>query len=66
MAISFFNKRGQEREMTFVDHLEELRWHIVRSLIAVIITAILIFIYIDWIYDNVITGPLQPDFVSYR
>ena len=65
MALSFFNKRGQDREMTFIDHLEELRWHIVRSLLAIIVAAVLIFIYIDWIYDHVITGPLQKDFVSY-
>lgn len=51
--------------MTFIDHLEELRWHIVRSLLSVIVAAILIFLYIDWIYDNIITGPLQPDFISY-
>lgn len=65
MALSFFNKRGQDREMTFIDHLEELRWHIVRSLLALIVAAVVIFLYIDWIYDNIITGPLQPDFVSY-
>lgn len=65
MALSFFNKRGQDREMTFIDHLEELRWHILRSLLAILAAAILIFVYIDWIYDHVITGPLQPDFISY-
>lgn len=65
MALSFFNKRGQDREMTFIDHLEELRWHIVRSLLAMIIAAIVIFINIDWIYDYIITGPLQSDFISY-
>jgi len=65
MALSFLNRRGQDKEMTFIDHLEELRWHILRSLIAILAAAILIFVYIDWIYDNIITGPLQPDFVSY-
>ena len=51
--------------MTFVDHLEELRWHITRSLIAVIVGGIVVFINIDWVFDNIITGPLQPDFLSY-
>jgi len=51
--------------MTFVDHLEELRWHIVRSLVAVVVAAIIIFLYIDWIYDHIITGPLQKNFISY-
>src|SRR5215210_1901423 len=56
---------GQE-EMTFIDHLEALRWHIIRSLLAVIIIAIVIFIKIDWVFENVIIGPLQNNFISYR
>ena len=51
--------------MTFIDHLEELRWHIVRSLIAIIVVAILIFMNMDWFFDTVILGPIRPDFVSY-
>lgn len=51
--------------MSFVDHLEELRWHIIRSLIAVLILAIIIFINIQWVFDHVIAGPINPDFVSY-
>lgn len=52
--------------MSFVDHLEELRWHIVRSLIAVLVVAIVIFVYMDTYFDTVILGPLRPDFVSYE
>jgi sec-independent protein translocase protein TatC len=69
MALSFFNRRkreGEESEMTFIEHLEELRWHIVRSVAAILICAIAIFIYIDWIFDNIITGPIHSDFISYR
>ena len=51
--------------MTFVDHLEELRWHITRSLVAIIIGAVVVFLNIDWIFDHIITGPLQKDFFSY-
>ncbi|TDH20891.1 twin-arginine translocase subunit TatC [Segetibacter sp. 3557_3] len=69
MAIRIINRlkpqEGQE-EMTFVDHLEALRWHIVRSLLAIIIIGIVIFINIDWVFDRVIAGPLQNDFISYR
>jgi sec-independent protein translocase protein TatC len=65
MALSFLNKRSQEREMSFVDHLEELRWHIVRSLIAVLVIAIVIFINMDWYFDTIILGPIRPDFISY-
>lgn len=65
MPLPFFTKRGVKTEMTFVDHLEELRWHITRSLLAIIIGAIVVFINIDWIFDNIILGPLQKDFFSY-
>ncbi|MBX3254851.1 MAG: twin-arginine translocase subunit TatC [Chitinophagaceae bacterium] len=52
--------------MSFVDHLEALRWHIVRSVVAVFVFAILIFLNIDWIFLNVIMGPTQSDFISYK
>jgi len=55
----------QVKEMTFIDHLEALRGHIVRSLVAVIVMAIVVFVYRDWIFDNIITGPINSDFVSY-
>ncbi|HUR11876.1 MAG TPA: twin-arginine translocase subunit TatC [Flavitalea sp.] len=67
MALSLFNRRKPDQpEMTFIDHLEELRWHIVRALIAIIIAAVFIFIKLDWIFDHVILGPIQNDFVSYK
>jgi len=66
--MALFNRnRGEEKaEMTFIDHLEELRQHIIRSVIAILLMAAIIFIYRDWVFDNVITGPINPDFISYR
>lgn len=52
--------------MSFIDHLEALRWHVVRCVLAILISAIVFFIYIDWIFDNVIMGPTRNDFISYR
>ncbi len=52
--------------MSFVDHLEELRWHIIRSLLAILVLAAIIFIKIQWVFDNIISGPINPNFVSYR
>jgi sec-independent protein translocase protein TatC len=67
MATGFFDRRSRGRaEMSFVDHLEELRWHIIRSLLAILILAVIIFIKIQWVFDNVIAGPINPKFVSYR
>jgi sec-independent protein translocase protein TatC len=65
MALRLFNRNPDQAEMSFVDHLEALRWHIVRSLLAIIIAAILIFLKIDWIFDHIILGPISKDFVSY-
>jgi sec-independent protein translocase protein TatC len=53
-------------EASFIDHLEALRWHIVRSLIAIMIFSIVAFIYITPIFDKIILGPTNPDFISYR
>lgn len=52
--------------MAFVDHIEELRWNIIRSLIAIIISAIVAFFNIEWIFDKIILGPAHTDFASYR
>lgn len=54
------------KEMSFLDHLEELRWHIIRSLSAIVGVGILLFIFHKWLFDDVIFGPTKPDFFSYR
>lgn len=53
-------------EMSFIDHLEALRWHIIRAVLFVFIAAIVCFIFIDFIFDQIIMGPTRNDFVSYR
>ncbi len=67
---SFFKRlragSDEESEMSFIDHLEILRWHIVRAVLAILTSAILFFIYIDEIFDKVIMGPTRNDFISYR
>jgi sec-independent protein translocase protein TatC len=66
MALFDRFKKADESEMSFIDHLEVLRGTIVRSLSAVLITSLVIFIYRDWVMDNVITGPLNSDFITYK
>ena len=56
----------EEAEMSFLDHLEELRWHIIRALIAIVGTGIVLFIFQGWLFRVVIFGPTQKDFLSYR
>lgn len=52
--------------MSFLDHLEELRWHLIRSTIAVVLIGLVAFIMKDFIFDTVIFGPKKPDFPTYK
>ncbi len=54
------------KEMTFIDHLEELRWHILRAVMAIGIFTLLSFIFIQEIFDNVVMGPARVSFWTYR
>lgn len=58
--------RNNEGEMSFLDHLEALRWHIIRSAAAVLIMAIIAFIFSEYIFDYIIIAPKNPDFITYR
>ena len=55
-----------EAEMSFFDHLEVLRWHLVRSSAAIVIFTGLAWTYYDFIFDKIIMGPKNPDFWTYR
>ncbi len=52
--------------MSFLDHLEELRWHVVRSLIAITIFAVLAFVYREFIFQNIIFAPASVDFITFK
>ena len=54
------------KEMSFLEHLEELRWHILRSIIAITITGIGLFIFQDWFFDTIVFGPTHEEFISYQ
>lgn len=64
--LDFFSKRKKDinAEMSFVDHLEELRWHIVRCVIAILVSAIGVFVFSDYIVDTILFGPTRVDFIS--
>ena len=50
-----------EGEMTFLDHLEELRWHIIRSAVAVLVVAVIAFVFKDYIFA-LLFAPKNGDF----
>ncbi|MRG46826.1 twin-arginine translocase subunit TatC [Chitinophaga sp. SYP-B3965] len=65
MLKKLFSSNEDKAEMSFFDHLEELRWHLVRSAFAIVFVSILGFVFTDWILTHVIFGPTQPDFPTY-
>lgn len=52
-------------EMSFLDHLEELRWLLVRSTAATIIMACVTYFFSDYLFDVIIFGPTRPSFFTY-
>ena len=68
MALSFFKRGGrndERAEMSFIDHLEELRGHLLRSVVAIVIGAVGIAIYQDFFIKKVLLGPTHADFPTY-
>ena len=55
-----------DKEMSFLDHLEILRWHLIRSAIAVLFFAIISFIFKDIVFDSILLGPQSPNFPTYK
>ena len=56
----------REAEMSFLEHLEELRWHIIRAGAAILLVAIGVFVAKDFVFGTIILGPTQAEFATYR
>ena len=59
-------QKSAQKEMSFLDHLEELRWLLIRSSIFIILGATVAFIFKDFIFNTIIFGPKSGDFVTYQ
>jgi sec-independent protein translocase protein TatC len=66
MAFNWKKKESGTGEMSFLEHLEELRWHIIRSVIAIVFFMILAFVFKTFIFDHVILAPKNPGFFTNR
>ena len=53
-------------QMSFLDHLEELRWHLIRSVVSIIIIGSLAFLFKDFIFNTLLFGPKNINFITYR
>src|SRR5690554_338057 len=56
----------EENEMSFLDHLEELRWRIVKSVIAILVFAIVMWFFKEWVIQNIFISMTKPSFISFR
>ncbi len=55
---------NKQVEMGFLDHLEVLRWHLIKSFLAIVVFAIVAFIFQDFIFNNIILAPKSPNFFT--
>ena len=66
MALDQYKDEEEEGGMSFLDHLEALRWHLLRSVSAVLIFTVVAFIAKDFVFGVLILGPSKVDFWTYR
>lgn len=55
-----------EKRMGFLDHLEELRSRLFKSIIAIFLGSTFLFIKKDWVFDIILFGPRNPEFYSFE
>ena len=52
--------------MSFLDHLEVLRWHLIRAVIAILLLAITVFLFSDFVFGQIVFGPARADFITFE
>ena len=55
-----------EGEMSFLEHLEVMRWHLLRSIAAIVILALVAFVFKEIVFDKIILAPKEPPFPTNR
>jgi len=58
--------KNSEGEMSFLEHLEVMRWHLLRSIAAIVILALVAFVFKDIVFDKIILAPKEPPFPTNR
>lgn len=66
LKIGKKSQQAEEADMSFLDHLEELRWHIIKSLGAIGFVAIFCMIFKTFVFDYIIFAPTKQWFPTYR
>jgi sec-independent protein translocase protein TatC len=58
--------KNTEGEMSFLEHLEVMRWHLLRSIAAIVILALVAFVFKEIVFDKIILAPKEPPFPTNR
>ncbi|MDG1277555.1 MAG: twin-arginine translocase subunit TatC [Algoriphagus sp.] len=66
MALDQYQEEEEEGGMSFLDHLEALRWHLLRSVSAILIFTVIAFLAKSIVFGIIILGPSKIDFFTYR
>lgn len=56
----------QDKEMSFWGHIGELRGHLIRSIIAIAVGALIVGFNVNWLMDHVFFGPTKNDFITFE
>jgi sec-independent protein translocase protein TatC len=66
MLFGSRTRSDNQGEMSFLDHLEALRWHLVRSALVIVTLAVVLFCFKSFLFDDVLLAPKSPLFPTYR
>lgn len=61
-----FRRPNEEKSMSFLDHVEELRWHLIRAFAAILICMTGLFFFVDDLIKYVVLAPLSPEFPTHK
>jgi len=58
--------KNNPNEMSFLDHIEDLRWHLIRITLSILICATVAFIFSGFVFEHIIFAPKRMDFPTYK
>lgn len=64
--VEVTKRNSSNKQMSFGDHLDDFRKHLIRGILAIVIMAIVAFFFKSFLFDQIILGPRNPDFFTNR
>lgn len=64
--ITFVSIMEENQNMTFLGHLEELRWRLVRIAISIVVFAVVLWFFQGWIMENLFLSMKNPNFITFQ